>query len=232
MEAVPQSARRFVVARLRDPVSTDAALIRRVHCSTKVPTLPPVRAALDAAFAKAAEDAQVEASTVLARLKAIAFADANALTQHRRAACRYCHGREHRYHYTPNEYKRAVVQWEEASARTRGEHPDQSGGGIGYTRKAEPHPDCPECFGDGVAFVHLVDTRRLRGDARPLYAGVKETDKGIEIKVHDQFAALTLLARIEGLLAEKPPAPEEPIATAQRVRAYLVAMDATVPRAA
>ncbi len=46
-------------------------------------------------------------------------------------------------------------------------------GGFGFDPKAEPHPDCPECGGEGMEDVHVADTRKLRGPAKVLYAGAK-----------------------------------------------------------
>jgi hypothetical protein len=41
----------------------------------------------------------------------------------------------------------------------------------------------------------LNDTRSLSDEARALFAGVKETKEGIEVKLHDQLAALEKLMR-------------------------------------
>lgn len=231
LEAVPRHARQFVVERLKDPGATDAAILRRAKCNTKVPKLPSVVAAVQASWAKAAEEAQSEAARVIARLTAIAFADPNEIVSHRRGACRYCYGEKHLYHYTPAEFAKAVETWEGMAVKSRGPDP-KAQGGVGYQRNREPHPDCPECFGDGIAVVHIVDTRRMSKDAAVLYAGAKETDKGIEVKLRDQDANLSLLAKVHGLLNEKPQAPEDAAAAAARIRAALDEMDATVPRAA
>jgi hypothetical protein len=34
-------------------------------------------------------------------------------------------------------------------------------GGPGWDPRRAPHPDCPECFGEGVERVHVNDTRQL-----------------------------------------------------------------------
>ena len=47
--------------------------------------------------------------------------------------------------------------------------------GIGYDPRCDPHPDCPECFGEGVVKVFVKDTRDLSPMAERLYAGVEET---------------------------------------------------------
>ncbi len=41
---------------------------------------------------------------VLARLTAVAWADVNEIVQHRRAACRFCHGEGHRFQFAATEW--------------------------------------------------------------------------------------------------------------------------------
>lgn len=50
---------------------------------------------------------------------------------------------------------------------------------------------------------HFHDTRHLKGAARKLYAGVKTTQHGIEIKTRDQDAALNSVARHLGMFNDK-----------------------------
>jgi phage terminase small subunit len=54
-----------------------------------------------------------------------------------------------------------------------------------------------------VAEVFAADTRTLSGDAALLYAGVKETSGGIEIRMHDQLKALENVARHLGLFKDQ-----------------------------
>lgn len=67
----------------------------------------------------------------------------------------------------------------------------------------DPNPDCTECHGEGVASVWFADTRKLKGGARLLYAGVKTTRDGMEIKTHDQMRALEYVARHLGMFVDR-----------------------------
>ncbi|MDK4804931.1 MAG: terminase small subunit [Novosphingobium aromaticivorans] len=166
-------------------------LLKRPHIAEQI------QAAMDAR----AERTEITADRVLERLWAIATADPNEISQYRRCACRYCHGDKHLYHWLD------VSEWEEACAKARdrkkpGAEPSNAGG-FGFDRNAEPHPHCPRCSGEGIGRTHVADTRRLKGSARLLYAGMKETRDGIEAKMHDQMAALEKVARHLGMFKEQ-----------------------------
>lgn len=122
---------------------------------------------------------------------AIANADPNELAQHRRVNCRYCWGEHHLYQWRDiGEHDRAAAK----AAKDGKQPPDY--GGLGFVDTADPHPDCPKCNGEGVSEVFITDTRDLEGNARWLYAGVKETKFGIEIQTANQDAARRELARL------------------------------------
>ena len=63
----------------------------------------------------------------------------------------------------------------------------------------DPTPGCDGCNGDGVPNVLVKDTRRLNPQARALYAGVKITKEGIEIKMHSKLDALEKVFKHLGL---------------------------------
>lgn len=141
---------------------------------------------------------EIDADWVLKRLALIASADPRELVRYRRVCCRYCHGEGHRYQETPAEHEQrkqahaAAV----AEARRRGKPaPAKFGalGGTGFDRTKPPHPDCPECQGEGEGEVVIADTSELSEAARTLLAGIKTTKDGIEVKMHDPVAALKLL---------------------------------------
>lgn len=68
----------------------------------------------------------------------------------------------------------------------------------------DPSPLCETCGGEGLARVHALDSRHLKGKARLLYAGAKQTrDGGIEIKMRDQDAALANVAKHLGMFSER-----------------------------
>ncbi|POP42338.1 terminase small subunit [Superficieibacter electus] len=122
---------------------------------------------------------------------AIANADPNELAQHRRVNCRYCWGEYHLYQW------RDVAEFDRASASAAkdGKQPPEYGG-RGFVNTADPHPDCPKCGGEGISEVFITDTRDLEGNARWLYAGVKETKFGIEVQTASQDAARRELSRL------------------------------------
>lgn len=67
----------------------------------------------------------------------------------------------------------------------------------------DSNPDCKECHGDGYGRVFVKDTRDLSPEALALYAGVKVTKDGIEVKMHDQQAALVNYGKGIGMFVEK-----------------------------
>lgn len=159
---------------------------------------PAVAAAIAAAKAKRVERTEITADAVVQRLALVMTADHRELVEFRRHACRYCHGVDHRYHFTPAELERERATWEKAQSKASKETFDEKGG-VGFSAKREPHPDCPECHGLGVERVVVHDTRKLSPAAAALYAGVKQTKDGIEVRTVSVEAAWALLARHVGI---------------------------------
>ncbi len=77
------------------------------------------------------------------------------------------------------------------------------GDGTGGNSVRKPDPECPQCLGEGRGTIFIGDTTKLSPDAAALYAGVKTTKDCIEIKMHDQMAALEKLGRHLGLFDPK-----------------------------
>lgn len=151
---------------------------------------------LAGAFAARAERTQITQDKVLERWWEIATADPNELIQYRRVCCRYCHGNFHQYQWRDDtEFNNAMVEAFEAKAD---ELPSDMGG-YGFCSTVEPHPDCPQCDGEGYGSVYGADTRKLPPAGRALYAGVKKTRDGFEIKLQDQGKALENVARHLGM---------------------------------
>ena len=196
---------RFIQEYIRDPNATQAAfkagysqdtahqigyyLLRNVD----------VQAAISSARDEMAEKAGFGALDVLKRWVAIATADPNELIDHRTAPCRYCYGAGHHFQWKhAREYNEAVEDAE------RKEKPLPSDvGGYGYSVRSPPNPECPDCSGEGVGYTVAADTRTLSPQARMLYAGVKQTKDGLEIKMHDQGKALENVARHLGMFQDK-----------------------------
>ena len=160
--------------------------------------IPEIAEAIEDRKEQLAALAEIDAAWVLKQWRQIATANANELMQLRRVCCRHCHGYGHQYQWTEAEYTDAVNK-----AIDAGKQAPDGMGGFGYDMNAEPHPDCPECGGHGVEVVHMEDTRRLRGSARRLYAGVQKTKEGLKIVTRDQDAALTNIARYLGMMVDR-----------------------------
>jgi phage terminase small subunit len=52
--------------------------------------------------------------------------------------------------------------------------------------KVDARPDCVKCHGEGRGSVFVHDTRKLKGSARKLYAGVQLGKDGIKVLMRDQ----------------------------------------------
>jgi phage terminase small subunit len=165
---------------------------------------PHVRDAVQAAMDARAERTGISADRVLERLWAIATADPRELIELQRQCCRHCYGIGHRYQFTRRELLDAEIEHE----KRRADEPDKYGefdqqGGDGYDPRKDPHPDCPECWGEGREVVVPKDSRDLSPSARLLYAGVKTTQHGLEIKTHSQVDALLNCGKHLGLFRDK-----------------------------
>lgn len=165
---------------------------------------PEIKQAIDAILNDRIDRGLLEGDALLARWNDRALADPNSLTQFQRVACRYCWGKDHRYQYTPAEMEEERAKHDDRRARAKLDGLTDPGdfderGGLGYSAKRDPHPDCPECFGDGKGRMFFTDTRKLQGKDRTLFAGVKQTKDGMEVLMHSQTEAEDRLARNQGL---------------------------------
>lgn len=152
--------------------------------------------------------ATLEMTTVdIARhLANIIIADPNELIEYRRVCCRYCWGEGFLYQRTPQEMRVARAKHEQRAANPKhgeviGEFDVQ--GGDGYNANLGPNPECPECHGHGSEQPFPKDTRNMSEAARALYAGVKITRDGIEIKMHSKERALEMYGRHLGMFKDK-----------------------------
>lgn len=171
------------------------------------PTLlkdPDVIAEIERREAQMLDDLELKAEDVLREIFLIATADPRELSEYHVGACRFCHGDQHRYHRTPAEYQRDLDDYMATSGK---DDPlalsFKVKGGIGFNPYAEPHPDCPECFGKGQGYEVFKDTRNLSPGAARLYEGVKRTRDGLEIKQRSREPALQLAAQHLGIAKNK-----------------------------
>lgn len=176
-------------------------------------TKPAVASAIAAAQTKRSEKVEITSAQVLERWWSIATADPNELIEYRRGCCRYCWGKDFRWQETPSEKAERAVKFaaEVKAARKAGEDVKELGdfgdlpllGGLGWDPRRSPNADCPECVGEGQERAFPKDTRDLSPAARALYAGVKVTKEGIEIKMQSQEGALAKVAQHLGMLKER-----------------------------
>lgn len=167
-----------------------------------------VRGAIDAARKARSERTEITQDDVLKRWWQIANADARELIEYRRTCCRYCYGDAFEYQETQREQDTRRRDREAAWAKRKNAKPTDvfefdELGGTGFDPRKDPHPDCPSCFGQGAERVYVHDTRSLSPAGVLLYAGVKQTKDGIEIKMHDPTAALANVAKHLGMFTDK-----------------------------
>ncbi len=162
--------------------------------------------ALHSRLVKEAEDeCIITAKEVLKRWRDIALADPNEIIHFRRVCCRYCFGLDHEYQWNDEaEFQRAVNS--AIAAAKEEERPPVipvNYGGYGYDDTIRPHPKCPKCKGEGHGEIHATDTRDLSLQGKALYAGVKQTKDGFEVKMQDQGKALENIARHLGMFKDE-----------------------------
>lgn len=148
---------------------------------------------------------EITQDMVLQKWWDIANADPNEIVHIRRVCCRHCFGIDHQYQWRDEEEYQQAVQAAYAVAEQEKKPPviPSDAGGFGFDRLLRPHPKCPYCRGEGHAETHIEDTRHLSPQAKLLYAGVKQTQAGVEVKMHDQMKALENVARHLGMFKDK-----------------------------
>lgn len=172
---------------------------------------PNIAAAITRRKADRLKRVEIDQGQILAQLINVVASDANELVEYRRTCCRHCWGIAHGYQRTAGEMETDREEWEREQDKNASLPPDQrkapkpfnERGGIGYDKRKPPHEDCAECFGEGVGQVFMKDTRNLSPEARALYAGMKQTKDGLEVKMHDKQGYMTLLMRHAGMLNDK-----------------------------
>ena len=200
----PKQAR-FVDEYLKDLNATQAA-IRAGYSKKTAEWIGPqlltknhVAEAVSGRMKARSDRTEITQDMVLRRYWEIATANPNELVQFRRVCCRHCYGDGHAYQWIDEaEYERSV-----ACAEKEELDPPTNDGGYGFKPTLGPHPKCPKCFGEGHGEVFANDTRDVSPAALALYAGVKQTKEGFEVKLNDQVAALRDVARHLGMFNDK-----------------------------
>lgn len=175
----------------------------------RVLSRPKVAAAVNEYMHALLGRGRMEAQEIVAYWSAIIKADPGEVVQHRRNCCRHCWGVNHAYQFKPAEFQKAMI----AHEKTRADILSKGGADIGefpsvegdwFDGLVEPNPECPECFGEGLACVFVADTRKLSPEGRALLAGVKETREGIEVKLHDKPKIMEFMARHLNVFNDTP----------------------------
>ena len=213
MAKLTEKQKRFVEEYLVDLNATQAAI--RAGYSPKTANEQGARllanVSIQHALQKAMQDREqrtvVTADRVVQELWNIVTADANEIVELRRCCCRYCWGINNRYQLTANEMKARKDSYAIEAAKAAAEGKPiavfDSLGGIGFDATKEPNPACPECFGVGVTEPFFKDTRKLPPGVKSLYAGVKVTKDGVEVRMHSKDKAMELLGRHLGMFKDK-----------------------------
>ena len=212
-----------------------------------------VQSAIRAGAKEAFKDTSASVGWLLQRFLDVATADPRELIGLKIGACRYCHGEGHGYQWREREYAEALRDAEEASASAPRfaapvRFPDIAGG-LGYNATRPPHPDCPQCHGEGLERFVPRDTDNLSDQALLLFGGVKvKPNGGYEIIIADRQKALENVGRIMGAFTDKVQhsgaigalvavddlRKADPIAAAKAYREMIagnLALDASVKRA-
>ena len=170
---------------------------------------PRVRAAISARAKEAYKDTQATVGWLLQRFLDIATADPRELIGLKIGCCRYCHGDDHGYQWREREYVEALAEAERESAlanpfnKAAVRFPDIAGG-LGYNATTPPHPDCPQCHGEGLERFVPRDTDDLSDQALLLFGGIKVKQNGAyEIVIADRQKALENVGRIMGAFTDK-----------------------------
>lgn len=183
---------------------------------------PEVREAIRLGMEARQRRAELDADAVVQRLTMMATADERELMELRRGCCRFCWGADHRYQFTAAEMERAEAEHAAAVERDEAKGDFDPKGGTGFNANDPPNPECPECFGDGRVRTVFKDTRYLSPGAAMLFAGIKETKDGLEVKLHSRADALTSLGRHFGIF-EKDNRRKLEVDAAEELKQFLAA---------
>ena len=167
-----------------------------------------VAAAIKAAMDARSERTEIKADRVITEAWSILTADPREFMEFRVGCCRYCWGKDHRYQRTASEFEAAenayALQCEALIQEGKpipGEFDPK--GGTGFNRTRAANPECPECFGEGQGRTVFKDTSTVSKAAASLFAGVKQTKDGTEIRLHSKGDAMDKLMRHLGLYNDK-----------------------------
>lgn len=166
----------------------------------------PVKELIESLQKKLSKDAEFGIAQIVEIWQDIATADPNELSSNLRRCCRHCYGRGH--HYQWKDKAEFAFELGEALKHKpkKGEKPSNIPsdlGGYGFNFTFRPHPECTNCRGEGRLDTFFADTRTLSRKGRRLFAGIKQTQNGMQVVTRDQDAALANLAKFYGMFVER-----------------------------
>ena len=179
---------------------------------------PKVAAEVAKRQAQTAQKLGITREAALQEAWDIVKADPRELVEHIVMCCRHCHGIGFAFQWVDDDEHQAACEqaMRDHEAKLEKRKPSDPEpvlklpsdvGGYGFDPRRSPHDDCPKCLGHGQGKTVIKDTRFLSQGARALFAGIKETKEGFEVKMHPKLDALEKVFKHLGMYdADKPPA--------------------------
>lgn len=174
-----------------------------------------VRRALNHAMRPAFDKAGITFEKHFEYVCSIAYGDPKEISETVKVNCRHCHGVNHEYQWTEQEYKKELnkqikdfkfardikdARITQDRLEDEGFIPPALDGGFGFNPWAEPHESCPECGGQGEDKIYVHPDAA----SHPLFAGASYDKQGnIVIKYRDQDGMLKHVSELMGFLVHK-----------------------------
>jgi phage terminase small subunit len=146
---------------------TNASYDTRRNEGYKLLARADIQEAIKARSLAATAATGVDVGWLLNHFLAIATADPRELIGLKVGCCRFCYGEGHLYQWREREYLEAIAKAEFNALN----YPDRKeplpdiAGGFGYNATHPPHPDCPQCHGEGQERFVPRDTDNLSDQA-------------------------------------------------------------------
>lgn len=183
----------------------------KATAASKLLLHPKVKARIQELREPAAQVTMMQVADVLNDWCMIASADPRELVTHQRVNCRHCNGKDHKYQWRDQaEFWGKLADAASREQKRQFEDPKapeitmpNDEGGYGYRSNGPVHPECPVCDGEGHDRVFIPDLSTLSPKAAKLYAGIKKTKDGLEVKMRDQDGALANIAKYLGMLVDR-----------------------------
>lgn len=160
---------------------------------------PSVLAKIDELHQRVEKTAVLSAAEIVERLTLIANADLTKLSRVVQRCCRYCYGVGHRYQW------RDDIELEKAARQAKKDKVPAPlpSGGFGFKATLPPHPDCPQCDGQGTTDVEVPPAASYGVAEKAAYLGAEHTKYGIKVHYEKPSEALKLIAQTMGMLGPK-----------------------------